>query len=59
MTFAGTGLTIFNGDNVLTSVDIFYASCVRLDASGDFLFYIDYFNTRIRKINMITNIVTL
>jgi sugar lactone lactonase YvrE len=39
-------------------VNIFYVSCVQFDASGDFLFYIDYFNTRIRKINMTTNIVT-
>jgi hypothetical protein len=58
-TFAGTGLTTFNGENVLISmVNIFYVSCVRFDASGDFLFYIDYFNTRIRKINMKTNIVS-
>jgi hypothetical protein len=58
-TFAGTGVTAFNGENVLASmVHMFYVSCVRFDSSGDFLYYIDYFNTRIRKINMTTNIVT-
>jgi sugar lactone lactonase YvrE len=58
-TFAGTGDKIFNGENILASmVHMFYVSCVRFDANGDFLFYIDYLNTRIRKINMKTNIVT-
>jgi hypothetical protein len=58
-TFAGTGSSTFNGENILAlNTNLNFSIGVRFDASGDFLYYSDIYNFRIRKINMKTNIVS-
>jgi sugar lactone lactonase YvrE len=59
-TFAGTGSwTPFNGENILAlNANIYYPMGVRFNKNGNFLYYIDFYNFRIRKINMKTNIVS-
>jgi sugar lactone lactonase YvrE len=58
-TFAGTGSLTYNGENILalnTNIDLPFG--VRFDKNGDFLYFIDNNNFRIRKINIATNNVT-
>jgi sugar lactone lactonase YvrE len=58
-TFAGTGSSSFNGENILAlNTNIYEPTGIRFDKNGDFLYYADYYSYRIRKINMKTNIVT-
>jgi sugar lactone lactonase YvrE len=57
-TFAGTGSIIYNGENILAlNTNCYYPMGINFDQNGNFLYYNDMNNFRIRKINMKTNIV--
>jgi hypothetical protein len=56
-TFAGTGNTNFNDNIYATSANLYYPVSVRFDTVGN-LYFSDYSNKRIRKIDSTTAIVS-
>jgi hypothetical protein len=57
-TIAGTGVFGYNGDGIAaTSAQITYASALAFDANGD-LYFTDRSNNRVRKIFMVTGIIS-
>jgi DNA-binding beta-propeller fold protein YncE len=58
ITFAGTGSTSYNGENILASkTNINHPYSIRCDSIGN-IYYNDQFNNRVRKITIATNITT-
>ncbi len=57
-TVAGTGTGGYNGDNIAaTSAELYYPNAVALDSAGN-LYIADSSNSRIRKVNASTGIIT-
>jgi hypothetical protein len=57
-TVAGTGIGGYNGDNIqATAAELYMPYGVAVDSSGN-LYIADYYNSRIRKVNLSTGVIT-